>query len=31
VVKESADAQLLFDIRGGDVHSISGGSIQICE
>jgi hypothetical protein len=31
VVKGAAGAQLLFDIRGGDVASISGGDIQICE
>ncbi len=31
VVRDSAEEELLFDIRGGKIAGISGGHIEICE
>ena len=31
VVRDSAEEELLFDVRGGKIAGISGGHIEICE
>ncbi len=31
VVRDSAEEELLFDVRGGKIAAISGGHIEICE